>query len=115
MQLWQRRLVLSSTHDTPAAIIEKVKSLSGELASITQRYTCKDARRVRVPTLLLNGEQGPKLPHRIIDIHSYCMPNNEQARIPGASHELGLMEKPEVFNKLVQEFLSKHTQIQQIW
>jgi len=37
------------------------------------------------------------------------MPNNEQARIPGASHELGLMEKPEVFNKLVLEFLSKHT------
>lgn len=32
------------------------------------------------------------------------MPNNEQATIPGASHELGLMEKPEVFNKLVLEF-----------
>jgi len=39
------------------------------------------------------------------------MPNNEQARIPGASHELGLMEKPEEFNKLLLEFLSKPTKL----
>ena len=88
--------------------MENVKSLSGELASITQRFTCEDAKRVRVPTLLVKGEQSPKLFHNIIDILAGCLPNNEQATIPGESHELGRMEKPEVFNRIVLEFLSKH-------
>jgi len=54
-----KKAILSSTHDTRAAITEKVKSLSRGLASITQRYTCEDARRDRVTTLLLNDEQSP--------------------------------------------------------
>ena len=94
--------------DARAMIMENVKSLSGELASIiTQRFTCEDAQRVRAPTLLVKGELSPKLFHNIIDILAGCLPNNEQATIPGESHELGRMEKPEVFNRIVLEFLSK--------
>jgi len=90
-------------------IMENVKSLTGELASIiTQRFTCEDAQRVRVPTLLVKGELSPKLFHNIIDILAGCLPNNEQATILGESHELGRMEKPEVFNRIALEFLSKH-------
>ncbi|HEY7573026.1 MAG TPA: alpha/beta hydrolase [Nitrososphaeraceae archaeon] len=72
------------TQDTRAEIMNSVKSLIGELSSITQRFTCEDARRVRIPTLLLKGEQSPKILHHIIhiiDILSYCMPNNEQSTI----------------------------------
>ncbi len=95
--------------DARAMIMENVKSLSGELASIiTQCFTCEDAQRVRVPTLLVKGELSPKLFHNIIDILAGCLPNNEQAAIPGESHELGRMEKPEVFNRKVLRFLSKH-------
>jgi non-heme chloroperoxidase len=95
--------------DARAIIMENVKSLSVELAYIiTQRFTCEDAQRVRVPTLLVKGEQSPKLFHNIIDILAGCLPNNEQATIPGESHELGRIEKPEVFNTIVLEFLSKH-------
>jgi non-heme chloroperoxidase len=95
--------------DARTMIMENVESLSGELASIiTQRFTCADAQRVRVQTLLVKGEQSPKLFHKIIDILASCLPNNEQATIPGESHELGRMEKPEVFNRIVLEFLSKY-------
>ena len=95
--------------DAHATIMDNVKSLSGELASIiTQRFTCEDAQRVRVPTLLVKGELSPKLFHNILDILAGCLPNNEQATIPGESHELGRIEKPEVFNTIVLRFLSKH-------
>jgi pimeloyl-ACP methyl ester carboxylesterase len=96
--------------DARATIMENVKSLSGELASIiTQRFTCEDAQRVRVPTLLVKGEQSLKLFHDIIDILTGCLPNNEQATILGESHELGRIEKPEVFNRIVLDFLRKNS------
>jgi non-heme chloroperoxidase len=94
--------------DAHATIMDNVKSLSGELASIvTQRFTCENAQRLRVPTLLVKGELSRKLFHDIIDILAGCLPNNEQATIPGESHELGRIEKPEVFNTIVLRFLSK--------
>jgi non-heme chloroperoxidase len=97
-----------SSH-TRTMIMENVKSLGWELASISQHFTCKDAQRVAVPTLLVKGEQSPKFLHHIIDILAGCLPNNEQTTIPEESHELGRMEKPEVFNTSVLEFLSKHS------
>ena len=90
-------------------IMDNVKSLGGELASMSQHFTCKDAQKVGVPTLLIKGEQSPKFLHDIIDILASCLPNNEHITIPEESHELGRMEKHEVFNTHVLEFLSKHS------
>jgi non-heme chloroperoxidase len=92
-----------------AMIMDNVKSLGGELASMSQHLTCEDAQKVGVPTLLIKGEQSPKFLHDIIDILASCQPNNEQITIPEESHELGRMEKHEVFNMHVLEFLSKHS------
>jgi non-heme chloroperoxidase len=92
-----------------AMIMDNVKSLTGELASISQRFRCEDAQKVGVPTLLIKGEQSPKFLHDIIDILASCLPDNEQITISDESHELGRMEKPEVFNMRVLEFLSKHS------
>jgi hypothetical protein len=50
----------------------------------------------------------PKLLQHIIDILARCLPNNEQITIPGECHDLGRMEKPEVFNTSVLEFLFKY-------
>jgi non-heme chloroperoxidase len=93
---------------TRAMIMDNVKSLRGELASVTQHFTCEDAQRVDIPTLLVKGEQSPKLLHHIIDILASCLPNNEQTTIPRESHDLGRMEKPEVFNASVLGFLDKY-------
>jgi non-heme chloroperoxidase len=96
------------TCEARTMIMQNVKSLTGELASIPQHFTGKDAQRVKVPTLLVKGEQNPKLLHHITDLLANCLPNNEQTTIPGQSHELGRIEKPEVFNTNVLEFLSKY-------
>jgi pimeloyl-ACP methyl ester carboxylesterase len=92
-----------------AMIMDNVKSLGGELASMSQHFTSEDAQKVGVPTLLIKGEQSPKFLHDIIDILASCLPNNEQITIPEESHELGRMEKHEVFNMHILEFLSKHS------
>jgi non-heme chloroperoxidase len=91
--------------DTRAVLMDNVKSLGGELASVSQRFTLEDAQKVTVPTLLVKGELSPKFLHQIIDILATCMPNSEELIIPGESHNLGL-EKPQVFNPPVLEFLS---------
>jgi non-heme chloroperoxidase len=94
--------------DIHEMIMNNAKSLGGELASMSQRFTCEDAQKVCVPTLLMKGERSPKLLHDIIDMLASCLPNSEQTTILEESHELGRMEKHEVFNTHVLEFLSKH-------
>jgi pimeloyl-ACP methyl ester carboxylesterase len=87
-----------------AVLMDNVKSLGGELASISQRFTLVDAQKVSAPTLLVKGELSPRF-FQIIGIVANCMPNSQELIIPAESHNLGL-EKPQVFNTDVLEFLS---------
>ncbi|MFY9870020.1 MAG: alpha/beta hydrolase, partial [Candidatus Nitrosopolaris sp.] len=86
-------------------LMDNVKSLGGELASVSQRFTIEDAQKVTMPTLLVKGELSPKFLHQIIDILASSLPNSEELIIPAESHNLGI-EKPQVFNTGVLEFLS---------
>ena len=88
-----------------AVLMDNVKSLGGELASVSQRFTLEDTQKVTIPTLLVKGELSPKFLHQIIAILASCMPNSEELIIPGESHNLGI-EKPQAFNPPVLEFLS---------
>jgi non-heme chloroperoxidase len=90
-------------------IMDNVKSLGGELASICQHFSCEDAQGVVVPTLLVKGEKSLNILHHMIDILARCIPNNEQTTIPEESHDLGRIEKPEIFNTRVLEFLSEYS------
>lgn len=90
-------------------IMDNVKSLGGELASVSQRLTREDIQKITKPTLLVKGELSPKFLHHIIDILASHMPNSEELVIPEQSHDLGRIEKPEVFNTGVLEFLSKYS------
>jgi pimeloyl-ACP methyl ester carboxylesterase len=85
--------------------MDNAKSLGGELASVTQRFTLEDAQKVTMPTLLLKGELSPKFLHQIIGILASCIPNSQELIIPAESHNLGL-DKPQVFNTGVLKFLS---------
>ena len=58
-----------------------------------------------MPTLLVKGELSPKYLHQIISILTSCTNHCKELTIPGESHNLG-MEKPQVFNRGVLEFLS---------
>jgi non-heme chloroperoxidase len=92
-----------------AMIMDNVKSLGGELASVSQRLTREDIQKITKPTLLVKGELSPKFLHHIIDILASHMPNSGELVIPEQSHDLGRIEKPEVFNTGVLEFLSKYS------
>ena len=70
-----------------AVLMDNVKSLGGELASVSQRFTLEDTQKVTIPTLLVKGELSPKF-LQIIGILASCMPNSEELIIPGESHNL---------------------------
>jgi non-heme chloroperoxidase len=88
--------------------MDNAKSLGGELASVSHRFTIEDAQKVTMPTLLVKGELSPKFLHQIIGILASSMPNSEELIIPAESHNLGI-EKPQVFNTGILEFLSIYT------
>jgi hypothetical protein len=37
------------------------------------------------------------------------MPNTERVEIPGVTHDLGRMTKPDIFNEKAMQFLEKHS------
>lgn len=70
-------------------------------------FTCSDAARVSTPTLLLTGDRSLKMFRIIVDELANCLPNNQSLRVPETTHEVS-SDNPEVYNKLVLEFLEKH-------
>jgi len=45
-----------------AVLMDNVKSLGGELASVSQRFTIEDAQKVTMPTLLVKGRTKSEIP-----------------------------------------------------
>lgn len=72
----------------------------------TASFSCDDARRVGMPTLLLHGEVTPEMFVQIVDILENCLPRSERKTIAGASHSLQ-MENPGAFNETVLAFLAR--------
>jgi len=70
-------------------------------------FSCEDASGVAVPTLLVHGELSPRIFVLIQDLLAQCMPNQERATIPAASHGLEY-ENPEAFNEDVLAFIVQH-------
>ncbi len=94
---------------TRRLMMDNAETLQGELESgMPTSFTVEEAKHISTPTLLVKGELSPRFFHRIIDILSDNMPNNEQVTIPGVTHDLGRMTKPDIFNTKVMQFLAKH-------
>jgi pimeloyl-ACP methyl ester carboxylesterase len=70
-------------------------------------FLCEDATNVAVPTLLVHGELSIRILVLIQDMLEQCLPNQERAMIPAASHGL-VWENPEAFNEAVLAFLARH-------
>jgi pimeloyl-ACP methyl ester carboxylesterase len=64
-------------------------------------------RNVRIPTLLLNAHNSPKLYHHLVDRLEELLPDTERLVIPGASH-LMHEDNPSAFNEEVLSFIKKH-------
>ena len=94
-----------------ANMMDNVRELKGEMMvmgkNLFPAFACKDASRLQVPVLLLDGEWSPEIMGLINDNLKKCLLNTERATIPTASHQMQA-QNAKAFNKLVLSFLAKH-------
>jgi pimeloyl-ACP methyl ester carboxylesterase len=70
-------------------------------------FTAAHAAQIKVPTLLLSGEQTPDFFRLTADTLAQTIPGVERVVIPGISHGLQL-EAPEAFSRAVLDFFARH-------
>lgn len=63
--------------------------------------------RINAPTLIVVGEKDPITPPADAERMKSAMPNASLLKIPDAAH-LSNMERPDLFNSAVEQFLSRH-------
>lgn len=78
----------------------------GELEAKLPAFVGKDARRISIPTLLINGANGTKIFRAINKLLANSIPNSDLAVIPDSSH-FPHFENPDGFNEKVLEFLRR--------
>ncbi len=79
-----------------------------DIGEIVTDITRDEAATIQAPTLILTGDQSPKIFLLVSQELARCVRDAEQAVIEGAAHLLHGM-KPKVFNATVLAFLTKHT------
>ena len=60
---------------------------------------------MRVPTLLIVGDEDPVMPPAAMELSQGLIPGSRLETVAGAGHSV-YFERPDVFNRLVMEFLS---------
>ncbi|MDR8392433.1 alpha/beta hydrolase [Aliifodinibius sp. S!AR15-10] len=96
------------------SMLENAHELMGEMNSMNAKgvdffpaFSCKEAQKINIPTLLVDGEISPTFLRLINDALERCLPDNERVVIPAASHDLKIQEPP-VFSETVLPFLDGH-------
>ncbi|MGI0079277.1 MAG: alpha/beta fold hydrolase [Nitrososphaerales archaeon] len=79
----------------------------GELENVFPVFTISDASKIRLPTLLIKGENSPKWLQAIVDSLSNSIPNSSTAKISSSGH-FSHIENPSEFNARVEGFLNKN-------
>lgn len=69
-------------------------------------FTCDDARKITVPTLLVGGSDAIKPMPAILDELERCLPSSERVTIPGVGHSPAV--KAQEFDQAVLDFIAKH-------
>jgi len=78
----------------------------GELKSEPPAFGNDVASRISAPTLLVNGANSPRVLHTIASRLAKAITNSEVAKVLGSAH-FPHMAKPQEFNTLVLDFLTK--------
>jgi pimeloyl-ACP methyl ester carboxylesterase len=92
-----------------AALSDNASTLGPMLETYydTAGFDRERARRLAIPTLVVQGELSPDVNRRISNALAARVPGAELLVLPGASHGLHL-EKPEEFNRALLAFLDEH-------
>ena len=75
--------------------------------SVFPSFSEPDARSIKIPTLLVTGENSPDFLLRLSARLNEIMPHAEKIVIPEASHMMH-EQNPQAFNEAVLEFLARH-------
>jgi pimeloyl-ACP methyl ester carboxylesterase len=78
-----------------------------ELSDSPYPFTREDAKRMRMPVLLANGDKNAPVFLRIKEELAACLPRGESSTIRGASHAPH-RQNPGLFDRSVLDFLEKH-------
>ncbi len=70
-------------------------------------FTCEDAKTIKVPTLLVEGELTQRFRHLVVDELRRCLPHADRAEVHGVGHPLEMVS-PKDFNAAVLRFLAEH-------
>lgn len=92
-----------------ASMMKNAPEMKAEVLSpdYFPKFTCNDAKKIKIPTLLLTGEISPPMFRYIIKELRGCMPEAECIVIPKSSHMMQAAN-PGVYNAQVLSFLSRH-------
>ena len=81
---------------------------AGGAPSSTERPDIQRLVRHSVPTLFIVGEEDSLVPPAVIEAMHRKIPGSQFVNVPGAGHSV-YWEKPGEFNRIVMEFLGRHT------
>lgn len=87
-------------------MLDNARELAAETASpgYFTGVTPEQVAQIHLPTLLLKGENSPKMFHLIVDRLVECLPGARQVTVPNASHAIA-SSNPQAYNQVVMDFL----------
>jgi non-heme chloroperoxidase len=71
-------------------------------------FSIDDAKKIRVPTLLVRGDSSARMYQEITKLLSDSLPHAQTVVVPNSSHAVH-QQNPEIFNEAVLNFLSSNT------
>ncbi len=102
-----RKAATSMTEFMRQQMHDNVRPFKARLRAGFPPFSETDARSIKVPTLLVTGQDSAPVLHRITDTLERVMPRVERLEIPHASH-LMYEDNVEVFNGAVLAFLARN-------
>jgi pimeloyl-ACP methyl ester carboxylesterase len=113
-KVFPKAVVASATAETQPALMERLRvwiedavpsSVAGAQRAMARRTDATPLlSAIRVPTLVIVGEEDPTTPPAEAAAIAAAIPGAKLVRIPGAGH-LSNLEQPEAFNAAVREFM----------
>jgi non-heme chloroperoxidase len=90
-----------------ASWMDNVHTLKTSLTLAPEPFTCEDADKLGIPTLLIGGDASPRLFPLMLNALQPCLRTVERVTISRASHGVHL-DNPMDFNRAVLEFVGRH-------
>lgn len=98
----------TSVHERLMANLRLIGAEATDISEIGPDITRDEAAAIQAPTLLLTGDESPKMFLMVTEELARYVPMVEQEQISSASHLLHVMN-PTAYNATVMTFLAKHT------